>query len=76
MDRVPIQYFKKLSGTDELWECRIDVGRMAYRILCFMDSGNLVVLTNGFGKKTQKTPREEIQRAEKYRTEYVKRVKK
>lgn len=72
---VPRRYFKKLSDTDEIWECRIDIGRMAYRILCFMDSGNLVLLTNGFGKKGQKTPSDDISRAEKYWKEYLKRRK-
>ena len=75
LDMVPRQYFKKLTDTDEIWECRIDIGRIGYRILCFMDSGNLVILTNGFGKKSQKTPPDEISRAEKYRDDYLKRRK-
>jgi len=65
LDMVSRQYFKKLMDADEIWECRIDIGRMAYRVLCFMDSGNLVILTNGFGKKSQKTPPDEVSRAEK-----------
>ncbi|MFA6008325.1 MAG: type II toxin-antitoxin system RelE/ParE family toxin [Candidatus Shapirobacteria bacterium] len=73
LDIVPRQYFKKLTDTDEIWECRIDIGRIGYRILCFMDSGNLVILTNGFSKKSQKTPPGEISRAERYRNDYLKR---
>lgn len=57
---VPKQYFKKLVGTNDLWEVRIEVGSDAFRILGFLDKGNLVILTNGFAKKTQKTPAKEI----------------
>jgi hypothetical protein len=48
---VPIEYFKKLSGTSGLWEVRIQSGSDIFRLLGFMDGGKLVVLTNGFTKK-------------------------
>jgi len=54
LDMVSYQYFKKLTEADEIWECRISIGRIGYRILCFMDSGSLVILTNGFGKRARK----------------------
>jgi phage-related protein len=75
LDRVPIQYFKKLDGTDDLWEVRIDLGSNAFRLLGFMHLGNLVILTNGFVKKTQKTPVSEIAIAEQRKSEYLRRRK-
>jgi phage-related protein len=71
--RVPIEYFKKLSGTSGLWEIRIQSGSDIFRLLGFMDNGKLVVLTNGFTKKSQKTPANEIQIAELRKTDYLQR---
>ncbi len=67
------QYFKKLSGTDDIWEVRIDSGNDTFRILGFMNKGNFVVLTNGFAKKTDKTPTREIRLAEQRKGDYEKR---
>jgi phage-related protein len=72
MDIVPASYFKKLAGTEEIWECRIQFGSNAYRIFCFF-LNNLVVLTHGFVKKSQKTPAREIERAEAYRRDFFRR---
>jgi len=72
MDRVPASYFKKLAGTEDIWECRIQFGSNAYRIFCFF-MNNSVVLTHGFVKKSQKTPAGEIERAEAYRRDFFKR---
>src|ERR1039457_1439983 len=55
LPRVPQQYFKKLEGTDDLWEVRAEFGGDAFRLLGFWDEGRLIILTNGFAKKTQKT---------------------
>ena len=71
MDRVPASYFKKLAGTEHIWECRIQFGSNAYRIFCFF-LDNSVVLTHGFVKKSQKTPAREIERAELYRRDFLK----
>lgn len=68
---VPRQYFKKLEGTQQIWEVRADFGADAFRILGFWDSGNFVVLTNGFAKKAQKTPAREIAIAEHRRRDYL-----
>ncbi|HAM49898.1 MAG TPA: hypothetical protein DCP92_04090 [Nitrospiraceae bacterium] len=73
LDVVPTTYFKKLVGTEEIWECRIQLGSNAYRIFGFFDGNNLVVLTHGLIKKTQKTPQREIEKAETYRRDYLKR---
>ena len=75
LDRVPASYFSKMSGTDHFWECRVKLGSNIYRIFAFMD-GNQIVLTHGIIKKTQKTPKREIQKAKKYREDYLRRLKK
>jgi phage-related protein len=73
LDPVPIQYFKKLTATDEIWECRMVFGGNTYRILCFYHGGNRLILTHGFMKKTSKTPSEEIRRAEQFKADFVRR---
>ena len=69
---VPVKFFKKLVNT-ELWECRIRRESNIYRLLCFFDNKDKVVIATGFIKKTQKTPQQELDRAEKYRREYFSR---
>lgn len=76
LDSVPSSYFKKLIGTEDIWECRIHFSSNAYRIFCFFEGNSVVILTHGFAKKTQKTPRQEIERAESYRREYLQRREK
>jgi phage-related protein len=66
-------YFKKLTGTEDLWECKIQYSSNIYRIFCFFDSHAVVILTHGFEKKSMKIPRQEIERAESYRRDYLKR---
>jgi len=70
LDRVPENYLKHLENTDGLYEIRIQVGSNIYRIFCFFDSNNLVVVGHGFQKKSQKTPNKEIERAIKIKNEY------
>ncbi len=67
---VPKIYFEHLTGTDGIWEIRTQVGNNIYRVFCCFDEGNLVILFNGFQKKTQKTPKKEIEMAEKLKKEY------
>ncbi len=71
---IPKKFFKKLVGTDDLWEIRVEYKSNIYRYLCFLYKGNLVVLTHGFQKKTDKTPSGEIKLAEQYKTEYIERM--
>ena len=71
---VSSKFFKKLTGID-IWECRIIWKSDIYRILGFFDKNNFVVLTNGFQKKKQKTPRNEIENAIKYMNDYKRRSK-
>ena len=70
--QVPKQFFKHLENTDGIYEVRVITAFKSIRILCFFDDGNLVVLTNCFVKKTQKTPRKEIKLAEKLKKQYLK----
>jgi len=72
LEIVPSSYFKKLVGTEEIWECRIQFGSNTYRIFCFFID-NSVILIHGFVKKSQKTPAGEIERAEAYRRDFFKR---
>ncbi len=70
---LPASYFKKLQGSEEIWECRIQLGSAAYRIFCFFAGQSVVILTHGMRKKVQKTPRREIERAEEYRRDHLRR---
>ena len=69
--QVPIKFFKKLESTNGIYEVRIITSQKSIRILCFQDEGTLVVLTNAFIKKSQKTPKNEIKLAENLKTEYL-----
>ena len=66
LERVPSNYLKMLFGTNGLYESRIQLGSDIWRVFCFFDNGKLVVLLNGFIKKTQKTPKNEIEKAFEY----------
>ncbi|WP_370583277.1 type II toxin-antitoxin system RelE/ParE family toxin [Pontibacter sp. FD36] len=70
LERIPETYLKHLENTDGLFEIRVQQGSDIFRIFCFFDEGKLVVLANGFQKKTQKTPKKEIERALKIKAEY------
>ncbi|MBS1740817.1 MAG: type II toxin-antitoxin system RelE/ParE family toxin [Bacteroidetes bacterium] len=70
IDRIPKKYFDHMTGTDGLFEVRVEVGNNIFRIFAFFDKGNLIVLGNGFQKKTQKTPKQEIEKALKIKKEY------
>ena len=76
VDKVPEKFLKHLEGTEGLYEIRIEVGNDIYRIFCCFDRGNLVVLFNGFQKKSRKTPKQEIELAEKLKKEYFTSKKK
>jgi phage-related protein len=64
LNPVPSQYFTKLVNTEDIWEVRVQTGGNIFRLLGFIEGDRLIILTNGFQKKTQKTPRREIQLAE------------
>ena len=70
VDQVPEKFLKHLTGTNGLYEIRIDYQSNIFRIFCCFDQGKLVVLFNGFQKKTQKTLRKEVDKAEKLMQDY------
>ncbi|MFZ4546499.1 MAG: type II toxin-antitoxin system RelE/ParE family toxin [Bacteroidales bacterium] len=67
---VPDKFFKHIESTDGLYEIRIKLSSDIFRILCFFDEGNLIILLNGFQKKTEKTPKNEIEKAERLKKKY------
>jgi phage-related protein len=67
---IPTVYFKYIKNAESLYEIRIQQGTDIYRIFCFFDQGQLIILANGFQKKTQKTPKKEIEKAIKIKNEY------
>jgi phage-related protein len=75
LDVVPEKYLKHLTGTD-LYEIRVSSGNNIFRIFCFFDKGKLVILLSGFQKKSQKTPTNEIERAERLKKQYYEVKKK
>lgn len=75
-ERVSQNYLKHLEGTDGLFEARVQLGSNIWRVFCFFDKGRLVILLNGFQKKTQKTPKKEIDKAIQLKKEYYESKKK
>ena len=75
-EQVPVKFLKAITGVARLYEIRVEEGGNIYRIFCCMDEGRLVVLFNGFQKKTQKTPQGEIERAKRIMNEYFAQKKK
>lgn len=73
LDMVPRQYFKKLVDTAEIWEVRVQFGGNIFRLLGFFADATTLMLTNGFAKKTQKTPPQEVALAEQRRQSYLAR---
>ena len=68
--RIPETYLKHIENTDGLYEIRVQLGNNIFRIFCFFDKGQLIVLANAFQKKTKKTPKKEIEKALKIKEEY------
>lgn len=70
LDWVPFWILKFIEGTDGLYEIRIEVGSNIFRVFCCFDEGALVILFNGFQKKTQKLPSKEKEKALRLMKEY------
>ncbi|WP_339923710.1 type II toxin-antitoxin system RelE/ParE family toxin [uncultured Cyclobacterium sp.] len=68
--RVPETYLKPIKTKKGLFEARIQLGSNIWRVFCFFDKGKLVILLNGFQKKSQKTPPKEIEKASKLMDQY------
>ena len=73
LDRIPIDYFKKLENTNDIWEVRAGSGNNEFRLLGFWYKSSFIVLTNGFRKKSQKTPKSEIELAERRKKDFIQR---
>jgi len=69
-ENVPNKFLKHIENTNGLYEIRIEYQSNIYRVFCCFDKGKLVVLFNAFQKKTQKTPRKEINLAKKLKDDY------
>ena len=69
-EQIPTKYFKHMEGTVGLYEIRVEVGSNIFRAFAFFDEGQLIVVANGFQKKAQKTPKNEIELAKKIKKEY------
>jgi len=70
LDQIPEIYLKHIKNSSGLYEIRVQVGNNIFRIFCFFDIDNLVVIGHGFQKKTQKTPKQQIEKAEQIKREY------
>ena len=70
LDRLPVTILKSIEGKKGLFEIRVELGGDIFRVFCCFDEGSLVILFNGFQKKTQKTPSGEIDKAERLMKEY------
>ena len=75
VDLIPQKFLKHIESTDGLYEIRIKVGSDIYRVFCCFDAGRIVVLFNGYQKKSQKTPKKEIKKALRIKEEYYKNKK-
>lgn len=75
-ERIPKKFLNSMVGYNGLWKIRIEFESNIYRIFCCFDKGNLVVLFNGFQKKSKKTPKKEIEKAMKIKEEYFELKKK
>lgn len=76
LEKIPVSYFKSIEGVHGLYEIRIEESGNIYRIFCCLDEGNLVILFNAFQKKSQKTPKSEIEKAKRIMAEYYKQKNK
>jgi phage-related protein len=72
---VPEKFLKHLTNSDGLWEVRVSANNGIFRIFCFFDKGNLIVLLSGFQKKTKKTPKSVLSKAERIKKEYYENKK-
>jgi len=67
-DRLPVKFIKFIR--ESVYELRIEYNSNIYRIFFVFDDDKIVVLFNGFQKKSQKTPSNEIEKAIKIKNEY------
>ena len=73
---IPTRFLEHLKGTEGLYETKFSLGSDIWRVFCFFDAGRLVILLNGFQKKTQKTPKSEIEIALRLQEDYFEEKRK
>lgn len=73
LNPIPSNYFTKMVNCDDIWEVRVQYGGNIFRLLGFFDGAKLIILTHGFQKKTQKTPKQHIELAESRKRDYLSR---
>jgi len=69
-EKIPKKFFEQITDYEGLYAIRIEFESNNYRVFCCFDAGNLIVLFNGFQKKTMKTPKKELEQAVKIKREY------
>ncbi len=69
-EHIPTKFLRKIENVPGLYEIRAEAEGNIYRIFCCFDEGKVIILFNGFQKKTQKTPQEELKRAKSIMKEY------
>ena len=62
LERIPTTYLKLISGTNGLYEARIQLGTDIWRVFCFFDKGKLVILLNGFQKRHRKRRKKKLRK--------------
>ena len=75
IDKVPGKFLKHIEGQKGLYGIRVEYISNIFRIFCFFDKGKIIVLLNGYQKKTQKTSLKEIEMANKLMKEYFSTTK-
>jgi phage-related protein len=70
LEKIPANYLKSLAGTGGLYEARIQLGSNIWRVFCFFDQEQLVILLTGFQKKGEKTPKRQLEKAIRLMKEY------
>ncbi len=70
VERIPIKYFRYIKNSSGLYEIRVEVRSNIYRIFSFFDNDRIIIVLSGFQKKSQKTPKKEIEKAEKLKKQY------
>jgi phage-related protein len=70
IEKVPEKFLKHLEGQKGLYEIRVEHSNNIFRIFCCFDKEKIVILFNGYQKKTQKTSIKEIKMANKLMNEY------
>ena len=73
---IPSRFLEHIKGTNCLYETKFSLGSDIWRVFCFFDEGQLVILLNGFQKKTKKTPKTEIVIALRLKEEYFEEKRK